>query len=636
MQPHLSITPEGTHFRDLNRNGILDQYEDPRLPVSDRVEDLIQRLSIREKAGLLFHQVITVGTPGDHDVPGPFGPETERELVCVKGLSHFNVHEFASGEAMATWQNKMQKLAETATPHGIPITFSSDPRHGFSQNEGMSFRAGAFSQWPEPIGFAAIGSVDLVREFAEIARDEYLAVGLRAALHPQLDLATEPRWARQVQTFGSNVEVATEMAVAFLQTFQGESLSPRSVACTIKHFPGGGPQKDGEDPHFPYGREQIYPGDRFEYHLRPFREAITAGASAVMPYYALPEGLSRHGTRVPEVGFSFNHYIVKTLLRDELGFRGVVLTDWQLATDLEMFGLPFPAKAWGVEYLDVCGRLAALLDAGVDQFGGESSPELLVELIESGRIMESRVDESVRRVLRVKFELGLFDNPFVDEEKVESLVGTSDHNAAGHRAQAAAITVLKNDGVLPLSSDARIYVEGVDEAVAGLYGDVVRSPADADLAIVRLAAPFEERNDYFLEAMTHQGSLEYPPGVVEHLRALAEQVPLVIDVFLDRPAILGPLDALARGVVVDFGASDRALLDAITGRIAPRGRLPFEIPRSMAAVIESRPDVPNDTENPLYPCGSGLDIGERGILSQRADIAQPSEASPLSDDLRPE
>src|SRR3954447_20976714 len=450
-----AVTPDGVEYRDLNGNGQLDPYEDPRLSPEERVADLLPRLSVEEKAGLLFHMITGVGEPGAHDVPGAFGPQTPRDLVTGLHLNHFNVGQLPSVRETVRWQNAMQELAEE-TPHGIPITFSSDPRHGFTQNVGMALAAGALSQWPEPLGLAAIGNPELVERFADVVRQEYLALGLRAALHPQVDLATEPRWARQMQTFGQDSATAAALVVAQLRGMQGTALGRESVACTTKHFPGGGPQQDGEDPHFPYGREQVYPGSRFAEHLEPFRAAIAAGTSGIMPYYGLPVGLELDGEPVEEVACAFNRRLITELLREQLGYDGVVLTDWGLITDIEVAGLPFPAKAWGAEQLSPADRVATILDAGCDQFGGEIRTDLVLELLERGRLDMARVDDSVRRILLVKFQLGLFDDPHVDEDAAERVVGAPAFVAAGHQAQAESITVLTNAGVLPLRSGSRI------------------------------------------------------------------------------------------------------------------------------------------------------------------------------------
>src|SRR3954452_20960816 len=218
----------------------------------------------------------TAGEPGAPSVTGPFGPQAPGGRGTGLHLNHFNVGQLPPVRETVRWQNAMQELAEE-TPHGIPITFSSDPRHGFTHNIGMALAADALSQWPEPLGLAAIGDPELVQRFADIARQEYLALGLRAALHPQVDLATEPRWARQAQTFGQDHATASAFVTAWLRAMQAAELGPDGVACTTKHFPGGGPQAGGESPRFQSAREQVYPGGRFDEHLAPFRAAIAAG-----------------------------------------------------------------------------------------------------------------------------------------------------------------------------------------------------------------------------------------------------------------------------------------------------------------------------------------------------------------------
>ncbi|MBA2696336.1 MAG: glycoside hydrolase family 3 protein, partial [Actinobacteria bacterium] len=324
----LATSREGVRYRDLNGNGALDPYEDPRLPVAERVEDLLARLSLPEKAGLMFHTVIEAGADGQVlEEPGKIAKSGASAVLLGKHLSHFNVHALGEARLAARWHNALQRLAQ-GTPHGIPVTISTDPRHGFVDNVGASFSAGAFSQWPEPLGLAALRDADVVRRFADVARQEYVAVGLRAALHPTLDLATEPRWARQAGTFGQDPAVVTELGVAYLEGMQQARLGPGSVACTTKHFPGGGSQRDGEDAHFPYGREQVYPAGCFEAHLAPFPAAIASGTAGMMPYYSMPVGLVVDGEPVEEVGFGYNRAIVTGLLRERLGYDGVVLTDW--------------------------------------------------------------------------------------------------------------------------------------------------------------------------------------------------------------------------------------------------------------------------------------------------------------------
>lgn len=566
-------------------------YQDAAVPVEDRVEDLLARMTLEEKAGQLFQHMITAGPLTESDPV--FGLPSADEYVNTKHMTHWNLLGVpGSARELAEWHNRLQALC-AQTRLGIPATIATDPRHAFTDNPGTALLSGPFSQWPETLGLAATRDEALMERHADIARQEYLAVGLRTALHPQVDLATEPRWARANGTFGEDATLTGRMGAAYVRGFQGPDFGTDSVSTMTKHFPGGGPQKDGEDPHFAYGREQVYPGGRFAEHLEPFKALLAAGTRQMMPYYGMPVGLEG----VPEVGFGFNKPILD-LLRDDLGFDGIICTDWGLVSDAEVFGQPFPARAWGVEHLSVEDRVALILHAGADQLGGESCPEVVVALVERGRISEERVDASVRRLLREKFLLGLFDERrYVDVEAASALVGNDGFRAAGLAAQAAAVTVLTNDGILPLAPGLRIYAEG--------FEGTVDDPADADVAILRLQAPFEPRGPGF-EAFFHAGSLDFPADEIARINAISAVVPTILDVHLDRPAILTPLVDQAAAVVVNFGAGVGPLLEALAG--AARGRLPFDLPRSMAAVEASREDVPFDTADPLFRFGHGLPI----------------------------
>ncbi|MBK8445854.1 MAG: glycoside hydrolase family 3 protein [Micropruina sp.] len=607
MEPTLARTDDGFGYRDLNHNGRLDPYEDSRLPTAARVEDLLERLSLPEKVGLMFHTVIEAGPDGAVlEAPGRISKSPTSSVVLSKHLNHFNVHVLNDARSAARWSNNLQRLAEQ-TPHGIPVTVSTDPRHSFIENSGVSFAASMMSQWPEPLGLAALADDDRVRRFAEIVNAEYRAVGIRAALHPTLDLATEPRWGRQAGTFGSDPDTVTRLTLAYLEGLQRGPVGIESVACTAKHFPGGGPQAGGEDAHFPYGKDQVYPGGRFADHLAPFLPAIRAGVAAIMPYYGRPIGLSIHGEPVEEVGFGYNRLIVTGLLREQLGYDGVVLTDWELVMDNHVGDQVLPARAWGVEQLDAAERMQLILTAGCDQFGGEECVEVLLELVGSGRVDESRIDVSARRLLTVKFDLGLFDDPFVDEDVAAAVLAQPAFVDEGHRAQAESVTVLTTSGLLPLPQWLAVYAEGLtDDALEGRFVRVER-PDQAEVALIRLQAPFEPRDELFLEAWFHQGHLDFQPGLPVRLARIAAQCPLVIDIALDRPAVLTPLLEVASALTVSYGSSGAAWLDAVTARIPPRGRLPFDLPRSMAQVREHSEDVPGFGD-PLFAQGWGLRI----------------------------
>jgi beta-glucosidase len=569
-------------------------------------------MTLEEKAGQLFHTQLQMGPNGTLDQGNVTARRNSTDnMIGEKFMTHFNlVGQVESVRQNAEWYNLIQERA-LQTRLGIPITLSSDPRHSFTENIGTGFSANQFSQWPESLGLAALRDAALVQKFAEIAREEYMAIGVRSALHPQIDLVTEPRWARIANTMGEDAELTSELVVAYLKGFQGEKLGSHSVTTVTKHFPGGGPMENGEDSHFVYGKNQTYPGNNLEYHLKPFRAAIAAGARQIMPYYSRPIGLEGYD----EVGFSFNKGIITDLLRGELGFEGIVCSDWGLITDTVIRGQDMPARAWGVEYLSELERAARVLNAGVDQFGGEQRPELIVELVQTGAIPEARIDVSVRRLLSEKFTLGLFEDPFVDVDAAEQLVGNAYFVRLGNEAQRKAYTLLKNtDDVLPLdaAADTKFYVEGFNATYLTSRGfSVVGTPEEADLALLRLQAPYEPRPGGF-EAGYHAGSLEYNATEKARQAAIFAAVPTIVDIYLDRPAAIPEIAEAAVALFGSFGSGPEAFLDVVFGveGARPMGTLPFDLPRSMAAVEASMEDVPFDTEDPVFRFGDGLSYAD--------------------------
>ena len=601
------VNDNGFVYRDLNGNGRLDVYEDPRQPIEARVEDLLAQMTLAEKAGMLFINGSVVNDDSSiEEKPGApgFGGVASNQMRDLL-MNHFNLWQIPSGGITAVWYNNIQRYAEQ-TRLGIPVTIASDPRNHFSHNI-FAMAATDFSQWCETLGFAALDDPKLVRQFGDIVRQEYLAVGIREALHPQIDLATEPRWSRISGTFGEDAHLSARLGAAYIAGFQGETLGAESVACMTKHFPGGGPQKEGLDPHFEFQQGQIYPGNNFDYHLIPFEAALAANTAAMMPYYGIPVGQTDE-----DVAMSYNKAIITGLLRERYGYDGVVCTDWGLITDRPMGeGVVWPARAWGVEHLSEVDRVLKALEAGVDQFGGESRPELVVELVENGRLSESRIDQSVRRLLRQKFTLGLFDNPFVDLDNVGQVLGNPASIAAGNATQRRAMTLLKNEGdVLPLAGNIKIFVKNVDAELAGQYGTVVDSPEAADFAILRLQTPWYpvDTPNVFAQ-MFHHGDLDFKGEALAEILTLLETVPTIVVLYLDRPAVIPEISATAQGLLADYGASDAAVLDVVFGKAQPEGKLPFELPSSMEAVQAQKTDVPYDSENPLYRFGFGLRYG---------------------------
>lgn len=603
------LTIDGQRFRDLNKNGKLDIYEDSTAALDDRVDDLLQQMNLEEKAGLLFITMIHMqhdGQPMDMPVFSTnlmemafswMLPPTG-EMIARKKMNSFNIISPYDAEILARFNNNIQKLAER-TRLGIPVTFATDPRHGTQNNPGAAVFTPSFSQWPSPLGLAATRDTNLVREFGDIARREYRAAGITLALSPMADLATEPRWGRINGTFGEDAELAAAMTKAYILGFQGEHLDAQHVACMAKHFAGGGPQKDGEDPHFPYGKSQIYPGQNFAYHLIPFTKgAFAANTAAIMPYYGIPQKQTDEN-----VAFAFNKQMIAGLLQDSLKFAGLVCTDWNIISKGSL-GEP---RAWGVEKLSPVQRVNKVLDAGCDMFGGEDCPELVVELAKSGQITETRLDVSVRKILRQKFILGLFDKPYVDETQAGEIAGNAAFRQQGEIAQAKSIVLLKNAELLPLAKGVKIYAEGLlDPTVLQPYGTLVEDPAAADVVLLRIKTPYEKRDQYFLEQFFHQGRLYFSKEELNRILNLIDGRKSIVVANLERPAILTAIDAQCDALLADFGASDAVLAKIIFGESAPAGKLPFELPSSWQAVQNQLEDVPYDSENPLFEYGFGL------------------------------
>jgi len=303
--------------------------------------------------------------------------------------------------------------------------------------------------------------------------------------------------------------------------------------------------------------------------------------------------------------------VITGLLRERYGFDGVVCSDWGLLTDAVFDGVVWAARAWGVEHLSTEERALKVLAAGVDQFGGEACPEVVVDLVRSGRIDEARIDASVRRLLRDKFRLGLFDDPYVDAGAAAEVVGRAELEALGHTAQTRSFVLLKNDqDVLPLRGNPRVYVEGLDGAALPDTVRVAETPDDADIALVRIKAPYEARNGNFLEALFHAGSLAFDGADIASLLELMRRLPTVVDIYLDRAAVIPEIADGAAALLASFGATDDALLEIVLGRAAPTGALPFELPSSLESVRLQHPDLPHDSADPLFPFGHGLTYAE--------------------------
>jgi beta-glucosidase len=626
------LTVEGLRFKDLNRNGKLDAYEDWRLSSAQRTADLLKVMTLEEKAGLMMHGTApSVGAGSGMGVGAAYDLDRAKRMIDDLKVVTFITRLSGEPGELAAQNNKLQEIAEGGRL-GIPATISTDPRNHFQFVQGASVAAGAFSKWPETLGLAAIGDAKLTRQFADIARQEYRAVGIQEALSPQIDLATEPRWARTNGTFGEDARMSKEMAEAYVAGFQyGEDgINRQSVIAVAKHWVGYGAAKDGWDSHSAYGRHADFSGNNFEQHVIPFEGAFKAKVGGVMPTYSILDGAKIDGKDVEPVAAGYNKQLLTDLLRGRFGFDGVVLSDWLITNDCEggcldgekpgikptlneeTFGMP-----WGVETMPRVDRFAKAVNAGVDQFGGVTTSDLLVKAVKEGKVTEDRIDASAARILIQKFEQGLFEDPYSDPLKARETVGKPDFVKKATEAQAKSAVLLENrNHALPLPRKVtRLYLYQIDPAVATSRGfKVVASPAEADVAIIRMNAPFQQPHaNYFFGSRQQEGDLDFKPGndELEAFEAAAKSVPTIATIYLPRPAILGGLAQKSAALLGNFGISDDALFDVLEGKVAPKGKLPFELPSSMDEVRKQLSDTPHDTAHPLYPIHYSLSFAKK-------------------------
>ncbi|WP_241657342.1 glycoside hydrolase family 3 protein [Aurantiacibacter suaedae] len=616
-----AITVDGLQFRDADGDGELAVYEDWRRTPLERATDLAARMTQTEKVGTLMHSTM----PGRDGLLGraeTYDLEALGKLVNDKHVTSFITRLTIAPALLAEQSNAAQEVA-AAGRLGIPLTISTDPRNHFSYVLGASDAGTGTTQWPELLGFAALRDPAYVHEFGEVARREYRALGIHMALSPQLDLLTEPRWPRGSGTFGSQAALTSALGGAYVEAFQGgaDGLQADGVMTVVKHWVGYGAQPDGFDGHNYYGRFAD-PGQYMDQHIAAFDGALKAQAAGVMPAYPVLRNTQVNGEDLELVSPGFSAQLLEGLLRDDLGYRGIILSDWAITrdcnarcvnpTDAEPQRPQDIATPWGVEDLTVRQRYVKGLKAGIDQFGGTDDVEPLMEAIAAGEVTMARVDQSVIRIMLPKFELGLFENPYVEPAAATAAIGQADDVAKADRLQREAQVLLRNEGnALPFAAGAKVWLKGMAPEAAQAAGlQVVDNVAEADFAIVRADTPSDMLHpNHFFGSRQKEGRLNFQPGDPAYdalADAKAANVPTMLAIFLDRPAVLTEVLPFTDVILANFGASDAAVIDVALGKATARGRMPFELPRSMDAVLAQNPAAPDDSTNPLYRFGAGL------------------------------
>lgn len=669
------IEVDGLKFKDLNNSGKLEPYKDWRLSPKERAENLVSLMNIDEKIGMMLINTRKMGLSQD-DKSKTSHEGVLDEAIVEKGesifatskvygtthtienrhLRHFIHRDNFSPVEMAEWINKMNELCE-GTRLGIPCLIASNSRNENGESIfGMNDAVGIFSTWPGTLGLAAAakgdikngGDASLINQFAKIARDEWDATGIRKGYMYMADTATDPRWQRTYGTFGEDPEFISDAIGRIIDEFQGKELGKHSIAMTTKHFPGGGARENGFDPHYAEGKWNLYPtpGSLEDYHLPPFRAAVEHGTSSIMPYYSIPRINKSavqefEGEDIPfeEVGFTFNHYFLQTILRDKLGFKGYINSDSGIVNNM----------AWGQETKTEAERFAKAINAGTDLVADTNDIENLKKAIESGWISEKRINEANVRLLEEMFTLGLFDDrTYVSPENAAGVVSTPAHWEAAYQAHLKSVTVLKNQNqTLPLTAeklnDKKVYIETFhkDQKVADTYTEQARKEWK-ELGIATLTENHEEADIAILILQPKSGNYFHAtPGLLElemvenktnkaldgseyqettlsgldHLKEVSDSVrnrdgKVIMSVNITLPWILGNVEHLADALVAGYDTFFKPQFEVITGNFQPVGVLPLTLPASEAVIAVdengdcvSRNDVPGYDKDKYMPEG---------------------------------
>lgn len=590
------IEQDGYTFKDMSKDGELQPYEDWRLPAEERAEDLLTRLSDKQKGAQMAHVTL---------VSLKESWFTDLNIGFALTYTYFGESKETAVEKM----NYIQALCEESE-YGVPVVFSMDSVIGASWINGTTIL-------PDAITLAAAGDAALVQELADIQRQEMKALGVRISLSPNADLATDPRWGRNQECYGEDIDTAKAMVKAAVTGLQGgtDGVNDNGLIACVKHFPGSGPQTGGVD-----GSPLVFDEETFPMHTSIFKAAMEVNPGMIMPYgYSTVPYLG--GDAVDNYAHE-SSVVMNDILRGELGYTGIIQTDW------------------GLNHI-------VAMQAGADVMGGMGQRDIsrMVDTVTS-----EELTDRCRRLMVAKFQLGVFENPFVDADEVSRVVGNEAHYQKAMEAAERAMTLVKYEnqtdlngqqiivaGTLAadvealssgwkLSAENGLATEGksILEAIEKREGDdnVVYIGDDTTL----IADSYPENTTAIVvlgEASgTHQpawgdNNLDFPEAQQALVKALDKAgLNVVTVVLMNRPYVLGPVVDASDAVMIAYRpgvtAGAEAVAHALFGDSAISGRLPWQIPASMEQVLLQREDMPKDLENPLYDYGFGMEVAAFG------------------------
>jgi beta-glucosidase len=606
---------------------------------SPKVEALLTRMTLDEKIGQMTQVTLGVVCTAEDGVL-----DTGRLAVAVgkyKVGSILNVTNHAL--SVEQWRKVITRIQDEAakTRLKIPIIYGLDGIHGQTYTLNSTL-------FPQNIAMAATRDPELAAAVAKVTAKELRASGVRWNFAPVLDCGRQPLWSRFAETYGEDVYIGTTMGATAIKAYEEDGLkTPTAVASCMKHYLGYSASRTGKD------RTPIYLPDieMREYYLPQFRAAVKAGASTLMVNSSEINGTPVHASK----------YLLTDVLRKELGFKGVIVTDWEdivrLHTRHDVAATPRAAVAMAI-------------NAGIDMSmvpNDYSFFDLLKEAVQKGEVPMSRIDDAVRRILTLKEKVGLFDNPY-PEDGAAANFGHPEYQSLALQAAHESITLLKNDGgVLPLAHSAKILVAGpAARSISALNGcwsytwqgnderwypadshtilDALRekfgadnvtttaekgfdSPVNYDTAALKAAAASAEAivlclgENAYAESPGNIRDLVLPEEQLALARAAAATgKPVILLLTEGRPRFITSIAPLMKGIVMAYWSGRKtaeAVADILAGDYNPDGRLPFTYPKSMGEVVlydrkptEEVREVFNDDRgagyDPLFPFGWGL------------------------------
>jgi hypothetical protein len=672
------IEVEGLYFKDIDGSGEFKDFDDWRKTPQERAKSYVKVLSIKEKIGLLFASDWRMGLDQeDKSKLDESGVLDEGELINAKTIfgiqnlpstsvaikewfaRHLIFRKNPKPEDLVDWINQLNAKAEECE-HFVPVEIISNSRNENGETIfGMNDATGVFATWPGTLGIAAIArgeGLGVIEDFGNIIRKEWNATGIKKGYMYMADVLTDPRWQRSYGTFGEDPKLIRDIFERLVPLIQGseDGVTTDGVAMTVKHFPGGGARENGFDPHYKAGQWNVYATKNSlrDYHLPAFETAIKKKVSSIMPYYAKPASMKSAAQKDMEgndiemkpLGFAYNDYFIKKLLKEQLGFEGYINSDTGIVHNM----------CWGVEELDTAERIAFAINNGeVDLISGLFDLKETMEAIDRAdndyyeshalpkgfkksdiTLTQAAIDRAIIRTLTEMFALGIFDNPYRDPKVAAEIINDKKDREISELAHRKSVILLKNDNSLPVDKNKKIYIECFNKNLeqakqrtekikvcAGDKFNIVDDPEAADIAILLVnpsSGEYFNATKGYLELdicegktvcnvsedglpteETHEETTVANANRIKEVSAIVHKNKgkLIGNINISLPWLLGEFEPYTDVLCAGFDTYDEAIIDVICGEFTPSARLPLTLPKEDLVIAVNKAGVcisPND------------------------------------------